>query len=500
MTASTPADTVAADTADMANQPVPRPPLWSVELLDVLGRRGRFAVVIASLLTAFVLLVALIAPSLVPPGPLVGAAVAVTALAIGLALALALDTLDVRVRGPRHVRSAGGELVALLPTLPRERDAADLAAAVLAVRPPSGTLHLGIAPIGNDLTTTTAWTRALGEALARSGTSVLLVDIATGSTSKRGILQVVRDRTPLADVVSYAPGELPMAEAGPGGEHLQALQALVTLPTVLPADVEVLLVAMPPIVTRSAVNASRVLDQVLFVAEANLTSRVDLMASLAALRVAGCSPQVILVDDGTFELLRPEQVAVEARPRPTTPLSPLSLEVTAQSIPTSPAVPEAAPVAPLEATSAAETSAASPEPMPLPASHVAGPISSPMRAVEVLEAAAREQAETTLQAALVDTVPMAREEVERLIRRPETVPVEPPVVVVPLAVTAAPSAPEPAAPESKHRVVDPELTTELSRSTGPLPSWASAEDEEDLLRTTVQMSAFSDELDLRDED
>lgn len=516
MTASTPADTAAAKPADAADQPVPRPPLWSVELLDVLGRRGRFAVVTASILTAFILLVALIAPSLVPPGPLVGAAVAVTALAIGLALALALDTLDVRVRGPRHVRSAGGELVALLPTLPRERDAADLAAAVLAVRPPNGTLHLGIAPIGNDLTTTVAWTRALGEALARSGTSVLLVDIAAGPTSERGILQVVRDRTPLADVVSYAPGDLPMAEAGPGGDHLQALQALVTLPTALPADVDVLLVAMPPIVTRSAVNASRVLDQVLFVAEANLTSRVDLMASLDALRVAGCSPQVILVDDGTFELLRPEEIVTEDRPRPTTPLTPLPLDGPATSLPAAaalaPPVAAVAPVAPV--APAAPAPVPIPVPTPLPASLVAEPTSSPMRAVEVLEEAAREQAETTLEAALIDTVPMSREEVERLTRRRETVqsappavvaPVEapvvvaPPTVVAPLATPPAPSAPESNAPESQRLVLDPELTTELSRATGPLPSWASEEDEEDLLRTTVQMSAFGDELDLRDE-
>jgi hypothetical protein len=411
------------------------------------------------------------------------------------------------------VRSAGGELVALLPTLPRERDAADLAAAVLAVRPPNGTLHLGIAPVGNDLTTTVAWTRALGEALARSGTSVLLVDIAAGPTSQRGILQVVRDRTPLADVVSYAPGDLPMAEAGPGGDHLQALQALVTLPSALPADVEVLLVALPPIVTRSAVNASRVLDQVLFVAEANLTSRVDLMASLDALRVAGCSPQVILVDDGTFELLRPEQIVAEDRPRPTTPLTPLPLEGPTTSIPAAAAL--APPVVP-----DALTPAPVPAPVPPPASLVAEPTSSPMRAVEVLEAAAREQAETTLQAALVDTVPMSRGEVERLTRRQETVqsappavvapPVEPPVArpaagappatpAAPSATPAAPSAPEPTAPESQRLVTDPEQTTELSRSTGPLPSWASAEDEEDLLRTTVQMSAFGDELDLRDE-
>jgi hypothetical protein len=33
-----------------------------------------------------------------------------------------------------------------------------------------------------------------------------------------------------------------------------------------------------------------------------------------------------------------------------------------------------------------------------------------------------------------------------------------------------------------------------------MPAWASAEDEEDLLRTTVQLSAFHEELDFRDDD
>ena len=122
-----------------------------------------------------------------------------------------------------------------------------------------------------------------------------------------------------------------------------------------------------------------------------------------------------------------------------------------------------------------------------------------MRTVDVLEAAAREQAETTLEAALVDTMPMDREEVRAatapLVAAP--VPAEPvapaPVPPPPPVSTPVPSVP-PAAPN------DEELTTQLNVDTGSLPSWASAVDEEDLLRTTVQMSAFNEELDLRDED
>jgi hypothetical protein len=283
-------------------QPRALPPLWSVELLDVLGRRGRLALAAAGVLTLLALLAALVAPGVVPPSALVGGLVAITALAVGLALALALDALDVRVRGPRHVRSSGGELVALLPETAAPRDASDLADAVRAVQVPGTTLHLGLAPIGDDLTSATAWTRALAEALADGGASVLLVDIATGSTGVPGITDVVRDRKPLSAVVTYDEGRS-LAVTGPGADRIQALQALITLPTVLPTDVDVLLVALPQIVTRSAVNASRVLDQVLFVAEANLSSRVELMASLDTLRVAGCSPQVVLVDDGTYRAL-----------------------------------------------------------------------------------------------------------------------------------------------------------------------------------------------------
>jgi len=114
--------------------PAQLPPLWSVELLDVLGRRGRFAIAVAGVLSALGLILAVALPDAVPPRPLVGALVGVTALAIGVALALALDALDVRVRGPRHVRSSGGELVALLPVDAAPRDAGDLADAVRAVQ------------------------------------------------------------------------------------------------------------------------------------------------------------------------------------------------------------------------------------------------------------------------------------------------------------------------------------------------------------------------------
>ena len=473
---------------------------------------------VASALTGLALAAAATAPAVVPPLALVGVLVAITAMAVGMALALALDALDVRIRGPRHVRSSGGELVALLPEIATASDVRDLAIAVRAVQVPGTTLHLGLAPVGEDLTSCAAWTRALAESLADGGASVLLVDIANGATDGPGITEVVRERTSLSDVVTYD-DDRSLAVVGPGSDRIQALQALVTLPTVLPSDVDVLLVALPQIVTRSAVNASRVLDQVLFVAEANLSSRVELMASLDALRVAGCSPQVVLVDAGTYRALRPD-TAAQGRDRGATRIDPVPLAGTGAGVAAvRESAPEPEPAAaliptPTPAAAPAPQPAPIPEPAPAPEPfRSAGEPSSPMRTVDVLEAAAREQAEATLEAALVDTVPMDREEVRAatapVVAAP--VPAEPvapaPAPVPPAAPTPIESPiPAPAPVPTPVPSVPPaasngeELTTELKVDTGSLPSWASAADEEDLLRTTVQMSAFNEELDLRDED
>ena len=517
------------DASTDARETPPRalPPLWSVELLDVIGRRGGFALAVAAVLSALALIVAVALPAVVPPVPLVGTLVAITALAVGLSLALALDALDVRVRGPRHVRSSGGELVALLPETAAARDARDLADAVRAVHVPGATLHLGLAPVGEDLTSSAAWTRALAEALADSGSSVLLVDLVAEGAGAAGILEVVRDRRPLSEVVTYADGR-PLAEVGPGADALQALQALITLPTLLPEDVDVMLVALPQIVTRSAVNASRVLDQVLFVAEANLTSRVELMASLDALRVAGCGPQVVLVDGGTYTALRPAS-APAPLDRPSARIDPVPLEgaaaaaaiaaaasvatpVVAEPEPVAEAVepePEPEPVPPAPEPEP-EPVAAEPEPEPEPvppapvvADHSEDDVaSSPLRAVDVLEEAARERAETTIGALLADTVPMERSDVlASRVPTPQPEPdpqpqPEPEPDPQPASVTSS----EPSPPHASVQAdTDDERTTELSVDTGRLPDWASVDEEEDLLRTTVQMSAFSEELDLRDD-
>jgi hypothetical protein len=276
-----------------------RLPLWVIEGADIVGLRAvpLRAVTLAICVVGIVL--AFLVPDLVPPTPLVGAAVAIAALLLGLAVAVAVDAADLTVRGPRHVRAAGGELVAILPTEPALEDAGSLAGAVLEARDGEDQrLLLGLAAAGRDARRCTAWTDTLALALANTGASVLRVDLASGRSERPGLVEVVREGRKLPDVVNFEP-DVRLARVGAGRDHAGALEVLATLPTRLPRDLDVLLVALPTAASRQVVAATRALDHVLVVAERDTTSRVDLIAGLDALEAAGIAAQVVLLDDHT---------------------------------------------------------------------------------------------------------------------------------------------------------------------------------------------------------
>jgi hypothetical protein len=289
------------------------PPLWLVEGLDIVESRRRIVLGVAGLIIVVGLLVALLAPSVLPPTPLVGAAVALAALLIGVAAAIVVDSSDLRVRGPRHVVAAGGELVAVLPVAVDQEAADDLAAVVLEAREPDRSMLLGLAASSLDIAATLRWTDALGVALARRGVSVLRVDLASGRSDTPGLAEVAAGERRLTEVVDYETGVL-LARLGAGGDHREALSALVDLPAKLPRDLEVLLVALPIAASRGVVQAARGLDHVLVVAERGDTSRVDLIAGLDALRAADLQAQVILLDDLTAERIAGGGTAAEVVP------------------------------------------------------------------------------------------------------------------------------------------------------------------------------------------
>jgi hypothetical protein len=279
-----------------------RTPLWLVEGLDVAELRRAVLIGVAVLVSLVGMGLAFLAPGVVPPTLPVGLAVGFAALLLGYAAALAVDAADLTVRGPRHVRAAGGELVAVVPTDAEVDDARPLAQAVLEAREGEERILLGLAAAGRDARRTVAWADAVAVALAEEGVSVLCLDVASGRTDRDGLVEVVRDGRKIGAVVDFE-DELLLARMGAGRDLTGALSVLPSLPGRLPRDLEVLLVALPTAASREVVAATRALDHVLVVAERDETARVDLVAALDALEAGGTTVQAMLVDDRTVTRL-----------------------------------------------------------------------------------------------------------------------------------------------------------------------------------------------------
>ena len=290
------------------SSPRSRRPLWLVEGLDIAEQRRLVIVVVTSLLAAIGVVVALLAPGIVPPTPLVGAAVGLAALLLGYAAAVAVDAADLTVTGPRHVRAAGAELVAIVPCEPTVADARPLAEAVLDAREGDERVLLGLAATGRTTGTVAAWTRQLGVALAEQGVSVLTVDLASGRSEQPGLHEVLEEGRRIGTVADIDE-DLLLAHVGAGGDLRQALAGLTDLPARLPTDLDVLLVALPTAASREVVRAAGALDHLLLVAERGATARVDLIAALDALERSEVPTQAVLVDDVTVSRLMGPDVA-----------------------------------------------------------------------------------------------------------------------------------------------------------------------------------------------
>jgi hypothetical protein len=289
-------------TTDTATTSRRQPPLWLVEGLDIAELRRGVVVGVAVGVCALGVLLAFLAPGIVPPVPWVGAAVAVAGLLLGLAAGVAVDTADLTVRGPRHVGAAGGELVAVLPADADADAAAPLAEAVLEAREDDTPLLLGLAAVGRDARAVVAWADALAVAIARTGASVLALDLADGRSERPGLLEVTRGERSLVSTVTFEPG-LRLARLPAGREHGPALEALGSLPERLPRDLDVLVVSLPLAASRQVVSGARGLDHVLLLAERDRSSRIDLIAALDAMETAGNDAQVTLLDDRTVHRL-----------------------------------------------------------------------------------------------------------------------------------------------------------------------------------------------------
>ncbi len=281
------------------------PPLWLVEAVDVLEQRRRLVLLTILGLVLVAVGVTLLWPTLLPTTALVGASLGLAAALLGVAAAIATDAADTIIRGPRHVAAAGGELVAVLPVEAHPAAVRSLADAVVEARPSIEVpLLLGLATAGQDRGHVLAWSAALARALAATGASVLHVDLATGRSEPPGLLEVLRSGGRIGSAVRFEPG-LRLAWLGAGADRGAALDVLGQLRERLPSDLDVLLVALPPVGSRQVLTAASSLDHLVVVAERDRTARVDLIAGLDAMEAIGAHAQVLLLDDRTARLVGP---------------------------------------------------------------------------------------------------------------------------------------------------------------------------------------------------
>lgn len=274
-------------------------PEWLVETVVVLEARRTVLLASAIGLSLLGIIAALLLPQFVPPRPLVGAAVGLAAALLAVAIALGVDSVDLTVRGARHVRAAGGRLAASFAGEPDAATTAPLADVVEDQLRERGRVRLGVAPASRSLTSAGAWTDALAVELGRRDHRVVVIDLTPhGDPNRPGVTEIVADGLRLGETVRFDV-ELPIARLGPGRDGTEAVAAFPALAGRIPGDVEVLVVALPSITHPGCLESVAALDDLIVLAAVDRTPRVDLIAALEGADAAGTPPQVVLLEPST---------------------------------------------------------------------------------------------------------------------------------------------------------------------------------------------------------
>lgn len=268
-------------------------PAWLVELLEILELRRQVLLTAVAGLSLLGVLAAFVLPQFVPPRPMVGAAVGLAAVLLGVAIALAVDSIDLTIRGPRHVRSSGGLLAAHVSDAPEPAALTALVRSVSRRHAHQGRTLVGVAAV-DDVAELVTWSDALAQGLSAEGLRVLSADLHTAVDDHPGVAEVASGRMRLAEAVRFDEERM-LARLGPGHDRAGALSSFPAFAARLPSDIDVLLVALPPLAEGGALGAAASLDHVYLLVHADRTPRVDLIASLDALDATSATSEVVLV-------------------------------------------------------------------------------------------------------------------------------------------------------------------------------------------------------------
>lgn len=353
-------------------------PSWGAELVQILRARRGVVLATAIALSLLGVLVTLIAPGLLPPEPLVGAAVGVAAWLLATAAAVAVDAGDSYVRGPRHVRATGAVLAGWVPPPGGPQALGSLVRDLNRAYAAHGGQRVWFVPTTDAAVDVVITADALATGLCQVGRRILLVDLVS-TAEEAGISDVVRGAHSLGEVVRFDP-ELLLARVGTGAEPETALQHVSAVIDRAPGDVDVLIVVLPAVDRPGVLAAVAGAKETYLLARAGTTGRVELLAGLEALESSGTEVSVVLLDDAAPAAPLPVPRSSAAGPDAVTthdaeegefdhvPSSEEPVEIAAAPVTGEPdvVVPDvpAAPAGPTAGEDAAE---------PLPASPPAGP-------------------------------------------------------------------------------------------------------------------------------
>ena len=267
-------------------------PSWLDGFVDILrARRGTWVVAAVAVVLVAALL-ALLAPSLLPPTALVGGAVGIAAALLATALVVALDSADLVVRGPRHVAAAGGRVAGTISRAPGDIDAL---MALIDQHSGDHGVRVALTPASRAAGVPGARANMVAEELARRDLKVLCTDLTRGRTPAVGLSDVLSGQRKLADAVRFDE-ELFLAHLAVGSEPEAALAGFADWATALPDDLDVLVAALPPLAEPGVLPAVQGVELVLVLVEVDRTERVDLVACLDAIDAAGVPAALVLVD------------------------------------------------------------------------------------------------------------------------------------------------------------------------------------------------------------
>ncbi|MDP8929621.1 MAG: hypothetical protein M3O70_13875 [Actinomycetota bacterium] len=262
-----------------------------VELLDVISLRRWILAGVAVAVGLAGAVVAAFLPEVLPPRPLAGAAVGLAGYLLGLATAIAVDAADPIIRGRRHVEATGAVIAA---TITGYMPDVELVAWVERLIREGKGLRIAVTATGSDAPGSGQVADELGVALARRGWHVLVTNLEKTNEEWPGASEVCGGEVKLSDVVEFHPS-LHLARLGPGQDRARALSEFTMLSSSLPADVDVLVVALPGLGSLGTLPALAAVDRALLLAATEVTSRVELLAALESVDEIRMPSDVVLV-------------------------------------------------------------------------------------------------------------------------------------------------------------------------------------------------------------